>query len=207
MTTSQPSGWFTGRTRLITIVSIVAVGLAGATAVSANIGILDAASNSNIGTVSASGDLTTPSTQVIDVYLPSTTGAPTTAVQTTAAQTSAARAAGVQEFTVDVAGTVAVASTDAGLRLDSVTPTAGWSWTLTQTSQTELMVTMTDGTRTLEFMAATTVDGNIAANVNEPIVTPAPPAANGGTNTGTNTGGNYGDDEHEGEYEGGGDDD
>jgi len=207
MTTSQPSGWFTGRTRLITIVSIVAVGLAGATAVSANIGILDAASNSNIGTVSASGDLTTPSTQVIDVYLPSTTGAPTTAVQTTAAQTSAARAAGVQEFTVDVAGTVAVASTDAGLRLDSVTPTAGWSWTLTQTSQTELMVTMTDGTRTLEFMAATTVDGNIAANVNEPIVTPAPPAANSGTNSGTNTGGNYGDDEHEGEYEGGGDDD
>jgi len=207
MTTSQPSGWFTGRTRLITIVSIVAVGLAGATAVSANIGILDAASNSNIGTVSASGDLTTPSTQVIDVYLPSTTGTPTTAVQTTAAQTSAARAAGVQEFSVDVAGTVAVASTDAGLRLDSVTPTAGWSWTLTQTSQTELMVTMTDGTRTLEFVAATTADGNIAANVNEPIVTPAPPAANGGTNTGTNTGGNYGDDEHEGEYEGGGDDD
>ena len=63
------------------------------------------------------------------------------------------------------------------------------------------MVTMTDGARTLEFVATTTVDGNIAANVNEPIVTPAPPAAgNGG----------YEDDDDEGEhdeYEGGEDDD
>ena len=40
-----------GPHRLITIVSIVAVGLAGATAVSANIGILDAASDSQVGDV------------------------------------------------------------------------------------------------------------------------------------------------------------
>ena len=59
------------------MVSIVAVGLAGATAVSANIGILDAASDSNVGNVSAAGDLTPPATQVIDVYLPDET-APTT---------------------------------------------------------------------------------------------------------------------------------
>jgi hypothetical protein len=198
---SQPSGWFTGRTRLITIVSIVAVGLAGATAVSANIGILDAASDNTVGNVSAAGDLTTPSTQVIDVYLPTdAAAAPTTAVTSAPAGASTA----VQEFTVDVAGTVAVASTDAGLRLDSVTPTTGWNWTLAQTSQTELMVTMSDGARTLEFVATTTVDGNIVANVNEPIVTPAPmaapPSANGSTYSGD-------DDEHEGEYEGGGDDD
>lgn len=194
-TGSQSIGWFTGRTRLITIVSIVAVGLAGATAVSANMGILDAASNSTVGTVSAAGDLTTPANQVIDVYLPADTS--TTATPTTA---PAAASPAVQEFAVDVAGTVAVASTDAGLRLDSVRPTAGWRWSLSQTSQSELMVTMTDGARTLEFVATTTVDGNIAANVNEPIVTPAPPAAgNGG----------YEDDdegEHD-EYEGGEDDD
>lgn len=201
--TGQPNGWFTGRTRLITIASIVAVGLAGATAVSANIGILDAASDSTVGNVAATGDLTTPSTQVIDVYLPaaSATTAATAAPVVTASP--AVGSAAVQEFAVDVAGTVAVASTDTGLRLDSVTPTAGWNWTLSQTSQAELMVTMTNGVRTLEFVATTTVDGNIAANVNEPIVTAAPPAAN--TGIGSTNGGYQGDDD--GEYEGGGDDD
>jgi hypothetical protein len=202
MTTSQstkPTGWFSGRTRLVTIVSIVAVGLAGATAVSANIGILDAASDSSVGNVSAAGDLTPPPTQVIDVYLPSETAS--TVPSTT---TPAAAASGVQEFAVDVAGTVAVASTATGLRLDSVTPTTGWTWSLAQSGPAELMVTMTDGTRTLEFMASATADGSIAASVNEPIVAPAPTV---------NTTGYSDDDEaedeseHETEYEGGEDDD
>ena len=95
---------------------------------------------------------------------------------------------------------MAVAATDAGLRLDQVAPAAGWSWTLAQSDPTALLVTMTNGTRTFEFTATTTADGNIAASVNEPIVTPAPA---------TNTGGYHDDDdadEHE-EYEGGEDDD
>jgi hypothetical protein len=197
MNTPQPpkhGGWFSGRTRLVTIVSIVAVGLAGAAAVSANIGILDAASDSNVGNVSAAGDLTPASTQVIDV--------PASEMSSTTSNTAAAPvdAVGVQAFTVDSAGTVAVASTASGLRLESVTPAGGWTWNLTQTSQTELMVTMTDGARNLEFVATATADGNIAASVNEPIVTQAAPAAN--------TSG-HGDDEHEHEheYEGGEDDD
>jgi len=170
MTSTKNSGWFTGRTRLITIVSIVAVSLAGATAVSANIGILNAASSSKAGTVSAAGDLTTP-------------------------LASSGGTAGVQEFAVDVAGAVAVAATDGTLRLDNVSPTAGWTWSLAQNSQTELTVTMTNGARKLEFVATLTADGNIAAIVNEPTVAPAPPAANNGG-------------EHEGgEHEGGGDDD
>ncbi len=172
---------------MITIVSIVAVGLAGATAVSANIGILNAASNSTAGSVSAAGDLTTPTNQVVDVYLPNSSVAPIP---------SPSSAAGVQEFAVDVAGTVAVASTDVGLRLDSVSPAAGWTWTLRQTSTTELTVTMTNGARTLEFVASTTADGNISASVNEPIVTPAAPVAT------------YGGGEHEDSgHEGGEDDD
>lgn len=199
MTTQQsnrPTGWFSGRTRLITIASIVAVGVAGATAVSANMGILSAASDTSVGTVSVAGDLTPPADSVIDVYLPDTTSTAVTAPSTTAA--SAAVAPGVQEFAVDVAGTVAVASTADGLRLDSVTPAAGWTWTLTQSSPADLMVTMTDGVRTLEFVAAKTADGNVTASVNEPVVTPAPPAAN--------TGGSGEHEEHE-EYEGGDDDD
>jgi len=192
---SNPAGWFTGRTRLITIASIVAVGLAGATAVSANIGILDSASDSPVGIASVNGDLSTPPTQVVDVYLPETTTSTTTAP----APTLAAAGPTVQEFAVDVAGTVAVAATDTGLRLDQVDPAAGWSWALAQSDPSALMVTMTNGIRTFEFTATSTADGNIAASVNEPIVAAAPA---------TNTSGNHhDDDEDHAEYEGGGEDD
>ena len=67
---SKHAGWFTGRTRLITVVSIVAVAVAGASAVSANIGILDSASDTPVGQASVNGDLGTPTTQVVDVYIP-----------------------------------------------------------------------------------------------------------------------------------------
>jgi hypothetical protein len=198
---SKPAGWFTGRTRLITIVSIVAVGLAGASAVSANIGILDSASDSPVGNASLTRDLVTPSTQVVDVYLPDTSAAtaPTTAASVPGADPT------VQRFAIDVAGTVGIAATDAGLRLDQVTPATGWSWTLAQSDPTALMVTMTNGARTFEFTATATGDGNIAASVNEPIVIAAPANSNGDED----------DDEHEDEdehedhqeYEGGEDDD
>ncbi len=196
-TPSKPGGWFTGRTRLITIVSIVGVALAGASAVSANLGILDTASTSPVGNASVAGDLTTPTDpQVLDVYLPADTTLPAPATTTAPAEGS-----NVQEFAVDIAGTVGVESTATGLRLDQVTPAAGWTWTLSQSSPTELMVTLTNGTRTFEFTATQTADGNIAASVSEPIVSQAPAAGSGG----------YGgdDDEHEGhdEYEGGDDDD
>ncbi len=92
-----------------------------------------------------------------------------------------------------------------GLRLDRVIPAAGWTWSLTQTIPTELMVTMTDGARTLEFTAVATADGSVAASVNEPIVSPAPPAVNAGVYDNTSHEGEQ-DDEHE-EYEGGEDDD
>jgi hypothetical protein len=67
------------------------------------------------------------------------------------------------------------------------------------------MVTMTNGTRTFEFTATTTADGNIAASVNEPIVTPAPAVSN----SGGHDDGEHDDGEHDGhqEYEGGEDDD
>jgi hypothetical protein len=171
---SKPAGWFTGRTRLITIASIVAVGLAGATAVSANIGILDSASDSPVGNASAAGDLATPPTQVVDVYLPDTT------TSTAPASTLPSADPAVQQFTVDVAGTVAVAATETGLRLEQVAPAAGWSWTLSQSDPSALMVTMTNGARTFEFTATRTADGSIAASVDEPIVTPAPTGTAGG---------------------------
>lgn len=190
MTTPQPSGWFTGRTKLITIASIVAVGLAGATAVSANIGILNAADDSNVGTLSAAGDLVPVDTQVVDVYLDEQTS-------TTVAIPSDQSASGVQEYTVDAAGTVSVSATAAGIRLGDVTPSAGWTWSLVQPNAAELAVTFTDGVRTLEFIAVAAPDGTITASVNEPVIAPAPAAPSG-------TGQHESEDE---EHEGGEDDD
>ncbi|NLA34678.1 MAG: hypothetical protein GX868_03200 [Actinobacteria bacterium] len=169
----KPTGWFTGHTRLITVVSILAVGLAGATAVSANLGILQTASDSPVGNASATGDLTAP-TQVIDVVMPDTVADAATA--SAAPGTDPA----VQQFAVDVAGTVSVIATNAGLKLDEVIPAAGWSWSLAQSDPMALVVTMTNGSRTFEFTASTTGDGNIAASVNEPIVAVASAARSGG---------------------------
>ena len=228
MTSPQPSpppGRLAGRTRLVTIVSIAVVGIAGATAVSANIGILDQSSDQDVGELSAAADLATPSTQVVDVYLPAdpaTTLAPAAAPAGDAAigdstTVPAAPAAGngvVQQFAVDVAGTVAVARTDAGVRLDGVVPAAGWSWTLTQHDAATLLVTMTNGARTFELTATAAPDGTIAASVTEPIATPAAApavAVPGGDDHGDDDeheSGEHESGEHEsGEHEGGGDDD
>ena len=81
--------------------------------------------------------------------------------------TTAADPAAAQRFTVDAAGTVAVVANGATLRLDSVNPTAGWSWSLAQTQPTQLNVTLTNGTRTLEFVAGLGPDGSVTANVDE----------------------------------------
>ena len=70
MTTQQPSGWFTGRNRLITIASVAAIGMAGAVAIGANVGILNAADSNKVGTVASAGDLLTTTPQTVDVYLP-----------------------------------------------------------------------------------------------------------------------------------------
>ena len=76
MTTTKPRGRFR-RTRLITIASIAAVVVAGAFAISANVGILNAADNNEVGQLSAAGAASTPNTQVVDVYVdsPATTTA------------------------------------------------------------------------------------------------------------------------------------
>ena len=195
MTSTKPRNWF-GRTRLITAASIATVVVAGAFAISANLGILNAADNNKVGQLSAAGATPTPGTEVVDVYVdsPATTTAPeaSAVIATTAGDPAAA-----QRFTVDAAGTVAVVANDGTLRLDSVSPTPGWSWSLAQSQPTQLSVTLTNGTRTLQFVAGLAADGSVTANVDEPAALPAstPAASDHGS----------GHDDHE--YEGGGDDD
>lgn len=200
-----------GRIKLITVGAIIAVGLAGGVALAANSGILDASERDGVGDLSASGDLTTPSTQVVDVYLDDTssTAGATTAPAATAPATTAAVAAG-QQFAVDAAGTVTVSAAGGVLRLDQVEPSAGWTWQLAQPDPVNLTVTFTDGARTLHFLAGVAADGSITARVDEPVAAPAAPASTAATSSGGHSGD---DDDHEDdgseheEYEGGEDDD
>ncbi|MGA0878574.1 MAG: hypothetical protein ACO3SP_05590 [Ilumatobacteraceae bacterium] len=149
---SSLHNWFSGRTRLVTVLSIIGVGLAGATAVGANIGILDSTSNGSVGEASLAGDLPSPSTQVVDVYLSD-------------------EGEEIQRFAVDVAGSAGLVATATGLTVDEVVPAAGWTWTLVQTSPMSLTITFTNGSRTLEFVASTTGDGVITTFVGEPAPT------------------------------------
>jgi hypothetical protein len=167
MTTPHEKNKRIGRTSLITAASIAGVVLAGSIAVGANIGILNAADDSDIGSLSAAGDLIPASTQVVDVYLDDPT--------TTTATSATTRPSMIgQEFAVDAAGTVAVVPTAGEVRLGDVVANAGWSWSLAQPDASALAVTFTDGVRTLEFTAALGADGTITAAVTEPIVSVSP---------------------------------
>lgn len=168
------------RTQILTAAAVMAVGISGAIAVAANVGIMNAADNSTVGGVASAADLMPTDTQVVDVYLGPDSTTPS----------------GGQQFSVDVAGTVTVSASAGAIRLDGVAPAAGWSWALTQTDSSSLLVTFTDGTRTLEFTATAASDGTITAQVNEPVVAAAAPSYNGG-----------GEHEDDDEYEGGEDDD
>ena len=195
MGSSKFEGWFTGRNRWIMMGSIAAVGITGAIAVGANIGILNAANNTSVGKVDTAAQLAVttaapdttaaPNTTIVDVYVtdPATTGPATTA------------AAAGQVFTVDVAGKVTLDANASGLHLADAAPAVGWTWSLNQPSATQLTVTFTNGTRTLLFHATIGADGKIAANVSEPIVQQAPPSGGGQTGTPQQQGG---DDQYQG---------
>jgi len=159
----QPSGWLSGRTRLVTIASVVAVGVAAAVGIGVNLGILGSASDGPVGNA-AVADLLTPASRVVD------TGR--------AGWTSAGAPSGVsthvQEFGVDVAGTVVVARRGDDLHLESVAPSSGWTWSLAQSDPSSMQVSMTNGTRIFEFHASSAPDGSIAGNVKEPVPAAGP---------------------------------
>jgi hypothetical protein len=214
MSTPHEKKRFIGRTSLITAAAVAGVVFAGAVAVGANIGILSAADDSEIGSLSAAGDLVPVNTQVVDVYVDdttTTTPATTSAMQDSAAKDSVAQdSAAAQEFAVDAAGTVGVIPTAGGVRLGDVVANPGWTWSLAQSDPSALTVTFTantstTGVRSLNFTASIGPDGTITASVEEPIVSVSP------TTTPTQYQGD--DDDHEGadheddEHEGGDDDD
>jgi hypothetical protein len=176
---------------------VIAVGVAGAIAIGANIGILDASNASNVGTLAASGDITPPATQVVDVYVTSPSGAAAAVPSTAGSAAGAPSAATIQEFAVDAAGSVGLAADGGALRVDHVRPADGWTWQLMQLSPAQLTLTFTNGSTMLDLTASAAADGAITADVATRGSAPAPAVAT------EPSGGSSG----EGAHEGGGDDD
>ena len=173
-----------GRTRIITAASIGAVTLAGLFALGANLGILTGSAESEVGKVSAAGDLVPADTRVVDVYVDAQ-GNPTTAPAAATAVT------GAQRFVVGDAGTVDVSSNPAGPHIDAITPASGWSARQVPTSGSAIRVSFSDGTQTLDLTATTGLDGAVTGTVEAVAVPPvAPPTTR-----------------HDEEYEGGESDD
>ena len=136
------------KTAAITAASIAGVVLAGSAAVGANIGILDAADETGLGTLSAEAAISAPA---------ETTGAtvgldpnPATSEVTIAPTDDS----GVQTFAVDAAGTVDLETDNSGLHVKAVHATDGWSWQETASGPNAVAITFTSGGDTLEFVAA-----------------------------------------------------
>jgi hypothetical protein len=140
MTSPKPTERLSGRTKLITATSVVAVVIASLFAVAANLGILNNADRSSVGTLSATGDLTTA---------------------------DAPARSRSQVFRVDTAGTVTVSPVDGRARVDRIRPAAGWSARAVEASGAEVAVSFTDGTRTLEFTATVAADGSVVGDITD----------------------------------------
>ena len=186
------------RTTITTIGSIVGVIAAGSAAVSANLGILTAADSTELGELSATSSVpdtgpdastTTTTTgpagfEIVDVYLDdvlpvSGTPVPAPGAGALPQGSSTAASSTYEAFAVDVAGEVTLENYGDRIEIERVTPAAGWSYTVSIVSSTELSVTF-DGAATFVFNATLLTDGTIAASVEQPVVvtipvpTPAP---------------------------------
>ena len=150
------------RTKIITTISIVAVVLAAAAAVGANVGLLQNATDNKVGELAAAGDL------------------PTTADATTVPDAGAqggVAASGSQSFVVDRAGSVTVTPEPTGLRLGPVEATPGWTWSVSEQGTAHLALLFTDGSSSLLFTARSAADGTVTGSVE----TVAPPPGATGT--------------------------
>jgi hypothetical protein len=156
------------RKSMITAAAIAGVVVAAGAAIGANIGLLSAADDGGIGSLSATGGVAPNDTRVVDVYLDDSAS--------TAPPSSTAPTPEGVSFAVDPAGTVSVVETADGIRLGDVVENAGWTWRLVQADASAVTVTFTDGTRRLEFSASIEPDGSIAAGVTEPIAAASPSA-------------------------------
>ena len=198
------------RTALISAASVVGVVLAGATAVGANIGILDQADNSGIGELSAAADTTAVEPRVIDVPLDPQSPSPTIVRLDTAdtADTEASDDTAPQPFIVEDAGVVSLEATADGIRISEVTPNGGWTWIDNEPGDGTVSITFDSDDATYVFTASLAEDGSVLAAVEQPIIQivtkPAPTSSSDGSAAAPDDDDEYDDDEyddHEYEYE------
>jgi hypothetical protein len=191
------------RTTLITGLAIAGVVLAGTAAIAANIGILNSTDDSSIGSLTATDELAQPAPAVVEVQpvetiTPTTVPAPTTTTESTVPAGSS--------YVVADAGSVSVAATPTGLALLGAAANPGWTAEAVQADPGTLTVTFRTGDRTVVFVATLGADGEILADVTEPIVVmgaaPAGPAtATRPAPSASTSSGSYDDDSHEYEYD------
>ncbi len=148
------------KTAAVTAASIAGVVLAGGAAIGANVGILNAADNGALGTLSADAVITTSSAPA---------GATSMATVTPTDQNR------VQTFAVEGAGTVDLSADDAGLRLVDVQTTGPWRWEDNGSDSEVVSLRFTNGDDTLEFFASSTAEGTVVARVERPTVEPPSP--------------------------------
>ena len=191
------------RTALISAASVVGVVLAGATAVGANIGILDQADNSGIGELSAAADTTPVEPPVIDVQLDPQSPSPTIVRLDTAdtADTEASDDTAPQPFIVEDAGVVSLEATADGIRISEVTPNGGWTWIDNEPGDGTVSITFDSDDATYVFTASLAEDGSVLAAVEQPIIQivtkPAPTSSSDGSAAAPDDDHEYDDDEYD----------
>lgn len=158
MTTPTTSSRLQSRTKIITAVSIGAVGLASLFAIGANFGILSNAGQSKVGTLGAAGDLLPANTKVAVASFDKQGDSPTS---------EPATPAGSQRFTVDSAGIIDIAVTDGVAHVAQVTPASGWTAKSPESTGTGVAVAFTNGTRSLVFTASVAANGTVSGDVTE----------------------------------------
>ncbi len=184
------------KTAAITASSIAGIVLAGGAAVGANVGILNAASSSDLGQLSAEvssadsapGDDTSqlvPQTVVVSSDGSTATTQPAALSGTLTTDTTI----GVdttdttieqgedQKFAIGTAGVVEVRSQGGVIKVTEVKANSGWTWQPGPDTPTSVKVTFTSSTEKFEFYASLNADGTIAARVDQPVIVraPAPP--------------------------------
>ncbi len=172
------------RTAITATASVVGVIVAGTAAVGANIGILTAADSSEIGELSAaapteSGEVV--GVEVVDVYLDdlnamlspeSSPGASGSSPSASGSSTSDSSST-YEAFAVDAAGELVVENYGDRIELDSVSPSAGYTYSVSEESARQLTVTF-EGPTTLVFKATLNADGTISASVEAPVIVEVP---------------------------------
>jgi hypothetical protein len=150
------------RTALITAGSIALVLFAGAVAVGANLGILNAADSRPVGKLSAVADVQAAGPETVRVYAG-----------------TRPQSAQPQPYVIKQAGMVSVSTSKAGLRLVDVVARPGWQWSLKQTSDKKLTVTFRSGAGTYMFQAHLGPGHSIVARVDKPVTRVVPSTSSG----------------------------